>query len=140
MTLVTIRSFGHPNIRAKHKTTFQVTKESHISLKADCIIGVKTDFSCSTFFEKYGIYLEDKKKVDFKIIVNKFEYNGFGYFSNKLRMTDDKDMVFRKSSFESDRTALVNCSIAASDLPSNMVEEMKNPLNQIEIKLNLGEI
>ncbi|MEM3446565.1 MAG: DUF371 domain-containing protein, partial [Candidatus Korarchaeum sp.] len=32
-----ILAYGHPNIRATHRTTMQVTKDEEISRRADCI-------------------------------------------------------------------------------------------------------
>ena len=37
--------YGHENITARHKTTLEFTKDRDLSLKGDCIIGVKADFS-----------------------------------------------------------------------------------------------
>ena len=34
---------GHPNIRATHKTTLEVTKEKELSPRGDCIIGICAD-------------------------------------------------------------------------------------------------
>ncbi|MCD6301577.1 MAG: DUF371 domain-containing protein, partial [Staphylothermus sp.] len=31
---------GHPNIRATHKTTLEITKEPHVTPRGDCIIAV----------------------------------------------------------------------------------------------------
>ena len=41
-----VEFFGHPLIKATHETTFEITKEEKISLKGDCIIGVKANKSC----------------------------------------------------------------------------------------------
>ncbi len=37
--------YGHENITCKHKTTLEFTKDNDLSLKGDCIAGVKADFS-----------------------------------------------------------------------------------------------
>ncbi|MGZ8932744.1 MAG: DUF371 domain-containing protein, partial [Halobacteriota archaeon] len=41
----TIHAKGHRNILATHKTTLQITKEDHISKRADCIVAVSADKS-----------------------------------------------------------------------------------------------
>ena len=38
------KAYGHPNITAKHKTTLEFTKDKELSLRGDCIVGVKSDF------------------------------------------------------------------------------------------------
>ncbi|MEM2324735.1 MAG: DUF371 domain-containing protein, partial [Archaeoglobaceae archaeon] len=42
-----ILAFGHSNITAKHRTTFEITKDQEISKRADCVIGVKASKSIS---------------------------------------------------------------------------------------------
>ena len=34
---------GHPNITSQHKSTFEVTMDKEIGVRADCIIGVSSD-------------------------------------------------------------------------------------------------
>lgn len=53
-------AYGHPNITAKHKTTFEFTKDSELTLAGDCIIGVKADFLLSDI-KKFISKLKSKK-------------------------------------------------------------------------------
>ena len=39
------RAWGHPNIKATHKTTLEFTKENYVSPEGDCIIGINADFN-----------------------------------------------------------------------------------------------
>ena len=32
--------FGHPNIRSLHGRTIEITREPHLTLQGDCIVGV----------------------------------------------------------------------------------------------------
>ena len=36
--------YGHKNILATHKNTLEFTKDEQLSLKGDCIVGVKADY------------------------------------------------------------------------------------------------
>ncbi|HID73268.1 TPA: DUF371 domain-containing protein [Candidatus Micrarchaeota archaeon] len=38
---------GHPNIRAEHETTFEVTTEPSLTPRGDCIVGVQADKAAS---------------------------------------------------------------------------------------------
>ena len=39
------RAWGHPNIRATHPTTLEVTREPHLTLRGDCIVAVKAELA-----------------------------------------------------------------------------------------------
>ncbi len=41
-----ITFFGHENIRSNHKKTIEITKESHLTSRGDCIVGVNANSSC----------------------------------------------------------------------------------------------
>jgi len=38
-------AYGHKNITSRHKTTLEFTKDSNLTIKGDCIVGIKADFS-----------------------------------------------------------------------------------------------
>ena len=38
---------GHENIRSNHQKTIEITKESHLTPRGDCIVGVNAKYSCS---------------------------------------------------------------------------------------------
>ncbi len=38
--------YGHPNIRAMHEKTIELTKAKDITLRGDCIIGVNANKAC----------------------------------------------------------------------------------------------
>jgi hypothetical protein len=35
-----IEAWGHPNVSANNRTTFEVTKEDHLTRRGDCIIAI----------------------------------------------------------------------------------------------------
>ena len=43
---------GHENIRSNHKKTIEITKESHLTLRGDCIVGVNAKSSCADIPEE----------------------------------------------------------------------------------------
>ena len=38
--------YGHPNVRCLHQRTIEVTTDSHLTLRGDCIIGVRASKAC----------------------------------------------------------------------------------------------
>ena len=57
------KAYGHPNITAKHKTTLEFTKDENLSLRGDCIVGVKADFSLSEIKKFIKSLLSKKIKI-----------------------------------------------------------------------------
>ncbi|MCP8304729.1 MAG: DUF371 domain-containing protein [archaeon] len=116
-----IEFFGHPSIRATHKTTFEITKEEDLSLRGDCVIGVKANKSCIDIDDE--VKRRMTKDVPIKITIclgnYTFEVNAQGHPS--LTLTDERDIVVRKSSYICPRTLAIRSDRAAIDLPRYIV-------------------
>lgn len=126
---------GHGNITAKHKTTLEFAKDSQLSLKGDCIVGVKADFSLKEIkkfikslnnSKKITIIMETMKKDDNKIIekINAEINSDFN---------SDKDIVIRKSGFKDYRTFAINADKAACDLSKELIKIISNKKQKITI-------
>ena len=118
----TVEFKGHPNITAKHKTTLEITKEPHLTLRGDCIIGVSSSASVKDLPELIKSEIKSGKRIDFYLIVGNLSFNFFGYGHSDLSLSHPTDIVIRKSSFISDRTLAIKSSAAAKDIPRNIVE------------------
>ena len=126
-------AYGHPNILATHKTTLEFTKDHELSLKGDCIIGVKADF------ELYKLK-EFIRKAKNKSIAITIETAG-----KKITETihaelnpdfgDEKEIVIRKTDFVSKRTLGIRSNKAAFDLNSDLKAYLKLKENKIEVIL-----
>ena len=44
---------GHSNILSLHKKTIEITKDSHLTINGDCIIGVNANLACIDLPEKF---------------------------------------------------------------------------------------
>ncbi|MCS4541692.1 MAG: DUF371 domain-containing protein, partial [Euryarchaeota archaeon] len=44
---------GHPNITAKHPTTFEITKDHEITEKADCVVAIKASKGANDLNPKF---------------------------------------------------------------------------------------
>ena len=120
-----IKFRGHPNIRATHKTTLEVTKEGWLTIRGDCIIGVSADKSCSDLSPKFKELLRkgSKLKITIKVEEKQFQFSAYG--DPRLELTDPTSVVIRKSDFISPRTLAVKSEAAASDVPREIVELLK---------------
>ena len=134
----TIIARGHENIRATHKTTFEITSDQKITARADCIIAVDANKAAANLSDEFK---KKAKKID-AIIEVFIEVEGLieqitGKGSPQLTFSHPTDLVGRKSAFISDRTLLINSDKAAIDLNRNLVEKLKNPDTEIKITLKV---
>jgi len=129
-------AYGHPNITAKHKTTLEFTKDKELTLKGDCIVGVKADFSL-LLLKKFIKSLKSKK---IKIIIELKNKN-----NKKIKeeieaeinpgFNSDREMVIRKSDFVSKRTLGIKANKGAFELNRRFIDQLSNPDQEICIYL-----
>jgi hypothetical protein len=123
-----IQFFGHENIRSTHKKTIEITKDSNLTLRGDCIIGVKSSLGCFDLPESLKKKIQDPKtRIQFSIKVEDYEFIVEGRGHPDLTLTDKEDIVIRKSAFISPRTLAVKCDKASDLLPREMVTLLQNP-------------
>jgi len=118
---------GHPNITSKHKTTLEFTKDPDISIRADCIIGVKSQVSMDNIPQE----IVDSIKEDNKLITLRLETENAvdtirGYGHHELTLDHPTDMVSRKSDFKCSRTLMINADKAAIDLKTELINDLKH--------------
>ena len=120
------KSQGHVNLLGTHYNTFEFTKDTELTKKGDCIIGVNSDFD-----------VEELKKLEGKITIM------IGVEDEKDEITAEinpefnhkTEMVIRKSDFLDNRTFAINASKAAKDINRELIKKMKDPKAIINIKI-----
>jgi len=123
-----IQFSGHENIRSTHKKTIEITKDSELSPKGDCIIGVNASHSCYDLPGSLKEKLQDpKSKVKFSIKVAEHEFIVEGRGCEDLTLTHTEDIVIRKSNFICPRTLAIKCDKASDLLPREMVTLLQDP-------------
>ena len=123
-----IKFSGHENIRSTHKKTIEITKDSELSLKGDCIIGVNASCSCFDLPSSLKEKLQDpKSKVKFSIKVAEHEFIVKGRGCEDLILTHTEDIVIRKSNFICPRTLAIKCDKASDLFPREMVTLLQDP-------------
>ncbi len=118
---------GHPNIIGRHKSTWQITKDPHLTIKGDCIIGVSASkgaidlpFEFKQHLKEEKWYLVSIEIDDNSIISGRFKGN------NQMKLSSIDDMVFRKSEFVCDRTIGISGEFVAKDIPRDFIRRIKN--------------
>ena len=131
-----IRAYGHPNIRATHRSTLEITKEENLTPRGDCIIAIKANkglYELSNEFKK--IVRKDGSKIKLIIEVEGLKEEITGYGSSKLTLNHPTDIVCRKSSYTCSRTLMIKANKAAIDLNREIIKKLKNPDTPVKITL-----
>lgn len=118
---------GHKNILGTHYNTLEITMDEEISKRADCIIGVRANKACWQLGSKSKTLIQKSGLIDFELIVQGETFNFAGRGHEGLELTDAHELVLRKSSYISPRTAALCCSAAAYDIPRQMIRLLQNP-------------
>lgn len=119
---------GHKNIRSTHPRTIEITKESELTPRGDCIIGVNSNFSCMDLPNSLKEKLKDPNTiVEFSICVGNYEFTTTGKGHKDLVLTHEDDIVIRKSDFVCPRTLGIKCDKASDSLPREMVKLLQDP-------------
>ncbi len=120
--------YGHQNIRSFHPKTIEITTQSELSLKGDCIIGVKASCGCNDLPESIKKLIRNSKsEILFTIIVNDIYFKIKGRGHDDLMLTNPHDIVIRKSFFICPRTLATCCNVAADAIPRSMIKTLQNP-------------
>lgn len=127
---------GHPNISAKHKSTFEVTKDSHVTPRGDCIVAVSASKASADLNPEFKRLLRTEgAKLVFTLKVGGFTWTVRGYGSKLLMLTDERSMVFRRSRYICPRTVMIRADKAAKDLPREVVEVLRRAETTVLITL-----
>ncbi len=119
---------GHENIRSNHQMTLEITKESHLTPRGDCIIGVNAKSGCADLPEELKNKLKTPdSKVYFSIKVGDEEFVMEGKGHPDLILSHAEDIVIRKSDFICPRTLAIKCDKASDLLPRSMVTLLQDP-------------
>jgi hypothetical protein len=131
-----IFGYGHENIQAKHKTTLEFTKDTHLSKRGDCIVTVAVDKASADLNAGFREKLrKPKAKLTITIEAGGIIEQVDAYGSPQLILTHPTDMVIRKSDYVCKRTLAVHADKAAQDLSRDLVEKLKNPEQKVKITL-----
>ncbi len=133
MLVEEIVAWGHENVRATHRTTLEITKESHLTPRGDCIIGVKADKSIMEIDERIKERLREAAMAKVELILPDYGFREVivGYGSPRMTFSHPTDIVIRRSEFVCDRTLLIRANKSAIDLDREIVELLRDPKTEL---------
>jgi hypothetical protein len=117
---------GHKNVTSAHRSTFEVTMDEEIGIRADCIVGVSSKTKLVDLPSELRKAIKDENtriKVQLETENVKDEINGYGH--PELTLDHPTDMVCRKSEFKCSRTLMIKSDKAAVDLKRELVDDLK---------------
>ncbi len=132
-----ILAYGHPNVRATHRTTMQVTKDEEISRRADCVIGVRANKSVKDLSEAVRRHLIEGGEILIAIAVMDLEFKFTARGSGELRLTHPRDAVVRKSTYVDERTLAIRAEASSRDIPRGIVKHLRDPKTQLHLMIAL---
>jgi hypothetical protein len=123
-----VEFYGHPLVRSRHRNTIEVTRDPDLTIRGDCIVGVRADKGLTDLSKdvREGIMTDGSELVvTIEVRQEAFEVRAAG--SSMLSLEDRHELVLRKSDFISPRTLAIRADAAAKDVPRSMVESLKSP-------------
>jgi hypothetical protein len=125
MTCETVRARGHRNVTGTHRSTFEITRDSDLSLAGDCIIAVCADrWPAGLSGEFKAAAARDDAKIIAEIHCDGYKDIVQGRGSSKMTFSDHRGMVFRVSDFVCGRTIMINADKAARGLDRELIEAL----------------
>ena len=119
--------YGHPNVRSLHSKTVEITRDGHLTLRGDCIIGVRASKACADFDQNLRRRLRSNDsvvRIEIMVGDESFLINGKG--DERFTLQNPYDIVIRKTGFVCPRTMSVRCDRASSDVPRKMVRMLQD--------------
>jgi hypothetical protein len=127
---------GHENVLSTHITTFEVTKESTLSKRGDCIVAVGATIGAIDLpveFKKAATKENTTITITIEVDTLKEKIKAKG--SPKLSFTHLTDLVVRKSDYICSRTLAINADKASIDFSRDLIKKLKNPKQKVKITL-----
>ncbi len=128
-----IKARGHPNITAKHRTTFMLTKEGKVGPNGDCIIGVSSERAALDLDQELKEVIHSGKEILITISAGGISEEIHAFGSPDLTLTNPKDLVVRKSDFICGRTLAILADKSAADISRKLAKELRNKDTPVEV-------
>ncbi|RPJ51243.1 MAG: DUF371 domain-containing protein [Methanobacteriota archaeon] len=122
-----VRCRGHPLVRGGHPTTFEVTKEAHLTAAGDCIIGIAADKGAADLSPAFRAALaRDDAIVRTRLSAGGVVIEIAGRGSSRMALDHPTDLVWRRSSFVCGRTVAILCDRVAASLPRPLIDALSS--------------
>ena len=132
----TIEAWGHKNVIAENRTTFEITKNKNLSRRGDCIIAINASKGARDLNYEFKRLTKRKDAVITVIFeVGSYREKAIGKGDPGLTLSHTTDLVARKSEYICSRTLMLLSDKAAIDFSRVLIKKIKKPLQKIIITL-----
>ncbi len=136
-----VRFKGHKNVRATHRTTVEITRESGLTPRGDCIIGVSADKGLKHFSPRFKEMIRIPGALVIALILT--EHGDVDIIKGSgdpgLSLDDPDRIIIRKSSYVAPNTVMVRASKAAKDLSRSLVEALRGECRGLAVFIVIGK-
>ena len=134
--IIVIFAHGHENIQATHETTFEITKETTLTKRGDCIIAEEATKGAADLPLEFKEAAR-KKGAQITITIEAGELKEIvrAKGSPRLLFTHATDLVVRKTDYVCGRTLAITADKTASDLSRKLIEKLRDSSRRIRITL-----
>lgn len=118
---------GHRHVTGTHRTTLEVTSETHLSPAGTCILGIGAGRGAAGLGERFRKALaDDRAKIVtvFTVGGESFTVNGKG--SCTMTLDHPTDMVWRRSGYVCGRTVAIHADQTARSFPESMIRRLQD--------------
>jgi hypothetical protein len=130
---------GHPNVIARHLTTFEVTRDSWLTRRGDCVIAVLASKGLSELSSRFkALCRNDEARITVEFRAGRIVDSVEGRGSRMLPLNHPREMVARKSAHISDRTLMIQADRAACDIRRDLIAALKSPETVMEILMTVS--
>ena len=133
---VSFSAKGHPAMLSTHPSTIEITKESRLTSRGDCIVAVYSEMGANDLPDALKVTLARPNTIARVVLsVGPFEFVVHGRGDPRLSLSHPTDLVIRRSGFTSDRTLMIHADKSAVDLPRGMVRLLRDSINTVSIRI-----
>ncbi len=118
---------GHKNVLGRHKSTFEITKETELSKNGDCIIAVGADKGAMDLSPEFREAISHEEAVlRTTLTCREHSVTIISQGSPGITLTHPTDLVWRRSCFVCSRTIAVYSDHTAALLPREMMAALQS--------------
>lgn len=132
----TFEARGHSMIKATHASSFEITKDRHLTAMGDCIVAVSSSKGAADLSGEFRrIARNDSARITVIFSAEGMEQQAHGRGSHRLRLDHATDLVARKSTYTCGRTLMTSSDVAACDLSRRFIHLVRDPECRIIVRL-----
>ena len=129
---------GHPNVTARHSTTFEITRDSNVTRRGDCVIATNATRGLSDLSPQLrSLCRSDDAKITVNLQGAELTEIIQGRGSQHLTLSHAFEIVGRRSAYVSDRTLMIHADKAARDLNRDLVDALKFPTTRLRVEISV---